>query len=161
MTTFRLWLSTNFIALILAFTATGFVFLLAELLLERHWEGVQLIALMAAGLGLVLTLVSLAGQRTIVVAALLLVLSVTGLFGTLEHFEERTDPQGGPPDQAATNAVQVADIPEAAPPSGPESEFDGPPGGGGPPWLAPLSLSGLALLAAAATLAGGPRREAI
>lgn len=165
MTNFRLWLSRHFITLILAFTAGGFVFLLAELLLESHWEGTQLIALVAAALGTVLTLFSLAGQKGVALVAVFLVLSVSGLFGTFQHFEARTEPGEGPPNGAAVNAVEVAET--VAPPTtaGPEGDTDGPPregrGGGGPPWLAPLSLSGLALLGAVATLAGGARREAL
>ena len=164
-TNLRLWLEKHFITLILAFTAGGFVFLLLELLLESHWEGTQLIAPIAAGLGLVLTLFSLAGRRGLAVVVMFLVLSVSGLFGTFQHFEERSEPREGPPNRATISAVQVADMEAPPAAAGPEGTFDGPPdggrGGGGPPWLAPLSLSGLALLGAAATLAGGTRREAI
>lgn len=165
MTNFRLWLSKHFITLILGFTAGGFVVLLAELLLEQHWEGVQLVGPIAAGLGLVLTLVSLVGRRGLAVVVTFLVISLSGLFGTAQHFEERTEPREGPPGQAAVGAVQVADT--AAPPTdtGPEGSPSRPPDGerrgGGPPWLAPLSLSGLALLGAAGTLAAGVRRETV
>ena len=48
------WTGRHFVTLIVAFTAGGFVFILAELLLERHWEGIQLVAPVSAGVGFVL-----------------------------------------------------------------------------------------------------------
>ncbi len=164
MANFRLWLGKHFTNLILAFTAGGFAFLLAELLLERHWEGSQLIAPVAASLGLILALVSLAGQRSVAVIALFLLLSVSGLFGTFQHFEERTEPNEEPSEQATVRVIPIADVTTTAPRAAPDGEFSGSPegrGGGGPPWLAPLSLSGLALLGAAATLTGGVKQETI
>ena len=146
------WTRNHFITLILAFTAGGFLFILAELLLERHWGGVQTIALVSAVIGLVLVLLALTWRRAVPTAVLFLLLGVTGLFGTFEHFESRTEEHDGPPGQASQVVLQAV----SAPPASAEGEA-GPPDGsrrGGPPWLAPLSLSGLALLGGAATLAG-------
>ena len=145
------WTKDHFITLILAFTAGGFLFILAELLLERHWGGVQTIAPVSAVLGFVLVLLALTGRRGVPVIVLLLLLSITGLFGTVEHFEQRTEEHDGPPE-----ASQVALQTVSAPSTSEEGQFAGPPPGegGAPPWLAPLSLSGLALLGAAGTLAG-------
>ena len=145
------WIKGHFITLILAFTAGGFLFILAELLLERHWGGVQTIAPVSAVLGFILVGLALTGRRGLPVVALLLLLGVTGLFGTLEHFEARTEEHDRPP-EASQVALQTLSVTPST-----EGEFAGPPDGGrrgGPPWLAPLSLSGLALLGAAATLAG-------
>ena len=146
------WTRNHFITLILAFTAGGFLFILAELLLERHWGGVQTIAPVSAVIGLVLVLLALTWRRAVPTAVLFLLLGVTGLFGTFEHFESRTEEHDGPPGQASQVMLQAV----SAPPASAEGEA-GPPDGsrrGGPPWLAPLSLSGLALLGGTATLAG-------
>ena len=153
-----IWTGNHFVTLMLVFTAGGFVFILAELLLERHWEGIQLVAPVSAGVGFVLALFALTRRGTLPVAVLFLALSATGLYGTLEHFEERTE--SGPSAQAASASTSpaaqlVSDV--SAPADG---EFAGPPGGGSaPPWLAPLSVSGLALLGGAGALALGRRED--
>ncbi len=150
------WTGKHFVTLILVFTAGGSVFILAELLLERHWEGVQLIAPVSAGVGFILALFALARRGTLPVAVLFLALSATGLYGTLEHFEERTE--SGPPAQAASTSTSPAAqlVRNVGAPA--DGEFAGPPGvGSAPPWLAPLSVSGSALLGGAATLALGRR----
>lgn len=155
------WTRRHFVTLMLVFTAGGFVVVLAELLLERHYEGVQLIAPVSAGLGFALALFALARRGTLPVALLFLTLSATGLFGTLEHFEERTE--GGPTAEAASSgtppaAQLVSDVSDLA--TSADGALAGPPGGGSaPPWLAPLSVSGLALLGGAATLALGKRED--
>ena len=145
------WTKDHFITLILAFTAGGFLFILAELLLERHWDGIQLIAPISATIGLMLVFLTFTWRRAVPIAVLFLLLGVTGLFGTFEHFEARTEEHDGPPAQASQVVLQTVSVPPAA-----EGEAGPPDGGrrGGPPWLAPLSLSGLALLGGAATLAG-------
>ncbi len=150
------WTRDHFITLILAFTAGGFVFILAELLLERHWGGVQLVAPISAAVGLVLVLLAFTWRRAVPVAVLFLLLGMTGLFGTFEHFEARTEERDGLPGQASQVVVQTV----STVPTGTEGEARPPDGErrGGPPWLAPLSLSGLALLGGAATLAGKSNR---
>ena len=150
------WTGRHFVTLIVAFTAGGFVFILAELLLERHWEGIQLVAPVSAGVGFVLALFALTRRGTLPVAVLFLALSATGLYGTLAHFGERTG--GGPLAQAASGTSPAAQlVSDVGAPA--EGEFAGPPGGGSaPPWLAPLSVSGSALLGGVGALALG-RRE--
>ena len=130
------------------------MFILAELLLERHFEGVQLIAPVSAAAGFILTLFALTRRGTLPVAVLL-TLSATGLYGTLAHFGERTE--SGPPTQTASSTSPAAQLVSAvATPA--DGEFAGPPGGGSaPPWLASLSVSGLALLGGAGALALGRR----
>ena len=152
------WMKDHFITLMLAFTAGGFVLILVELLLERHWDGIQLVAPVSASLGFLLALLALFGRRGVPVVAVFLLLSVTGLVGTFEHFEARTEEHNGPPETAQAVVQTIS----ATAPTGHEDEFAGPPEGGrrgGPPWLAPLSLSGLALLGGITTLAGGKTRK--
>lgn len=143
------WTGRHFVTLILVFTAGGFVFILAELLLERHWQGVQLAAPVSAGGGLILALLALTRRGAVPVTALFLALSGAGLFGTFAHFEERTG--GGPPAQAGATAQLVSGT--GVPAGLPQGGFSG------PPWLAPLSLSGLALIGGAGALALGRRED--
>ena len=151
------WTRKHFVTLILVFTAGGFVFILAELLLEGHYRGVQLIAPVSAAAGFILALFALTRRGRLPVAVLFLTLSATGLYGTLAHFGERTG--GGPLAQAASGTSPAAQlVSDVGAPA--EGEFAGPPGGGSaPPWLAPLSVSGLALLGGAGAVALGRRED--
>lgn len=151
------WTKEHFVTVILAFTTGGFLLILAELLLARHWEGIQLVAPVSVGLGFVLALLALTGRRAVPIAGVFLLLSVTGLFGTFQHFEAHTDKPDGPPRSAAQAVAQTVSVTTPT-----ADENAGPPEGegrGGPPWLAPLSLSGLALLDSVATLAGSKNRQ--
>ena len=94
-----IWTKNHFTTLMLVFSAGGFLLILVELLLERHWDGIQLVAPISAVVGLVLVLLAFTWRRVAPVAVLFLLLGVTGLFGTFEHFEVRTSPQDGPPDK--------------------------------------------------------------
>jgi hypothetical protein len=129
------WIQRHWAALLLWLLAGGFVMVLAELLLAAHTDGVQLVGVVASGVGLLLTLAALAvGRRArYTVAVLLLVLSVTGLLGTLQHFQARAENDDARSEQRD------------------ESK-------GVPPPLAPLSLSGLGLMAVIATLGSGKPR---
>ncbi|WP_243028729.1 hypothetical protein [Thermus albus] len=123
----------------------GFLTILAELLLTGHTEGIQLIASLSAlvgagllGLGLLLN-----RGRSLVILALFL-LSATGLLGLVQHLEEGLDKASTPilqgplwADREGGYFYEEEGKKEAAPPP-----------------LAPLSLSGLALLGALALYVG-------
>ena len=121
--------------LMLLFVAAGFVFLLIELVLIGHTGGTQLIAVIACVLGILISLLGLIPHTTVrrVAIGLFAVLAISGLYGLLEHREERADR----PEQANA-ALQVATLPiqrEAL-----EKFMQN------PPVLSPLALSGLATL---------------
>ncbi len=143
------WVQRRLAALLLWLLAGGYIMLLAELVITSHLDGVQLVAVGASAIGLVLTLTALAVGRNgrYIIAVLLLILSVTGLLGTYQHYEARA----GEGDEAAAPAY-VAGAPanqSVALRAQAEAEDEGE---AVPPPLAPLSLSGLSLMAALATL---------
>lgn len=124
---------TRFPSLVLLGVAAGFVMLLAELLLTGHTEGTQRIAVLMSVLGIGLGLMALwvsGWLRGLVIAGFAL-LALAGVYGALEHQE------GGEGREAQTQRfIRERGEGEATPPP-----------------LAPLSLSGLALLGGLATLA--------
>ena len=166
--------------ILLLFLAGGFLVVLGELYLYRHWEGTQLIGFAATVMGLVAVLLGLFAKRgfRLGLAIVLVVLSVSGLIGTYEHFESRSE-EGGEaarPAQtvevaAATN-MTVAYQPAAAERMGTQEGDEGGEsaeagqagapaeggergegGGQAAPPLAPLSLAGLSLMGAAVLFA--------
>jgi hypothetical protein len=160
----------NFTTLVLWSVLAGFALMLAELLITEHYDGItQLIAPLSCGVGILLVgaaLLRWPGRSGI--AVLLLLLSLTGLFGAFEHFEEGGEEEGEAraptgtlvmhvSNEAAEEAVTISasEENEAGEAEGEEEE-------GNPPPLAPLSLSGLAFLGALGVLAqgGAEKREA-
>ncbi len=124
----------RFPTLVLVGVAAGFGMLLAELLLTGHTEGVQRIAVLTSVLGIGLGLMALwvsGSLRGLVIAAFAL-LALAGVYGALEHREGADEREA----QTQVRFVREREEGEATPPP-----------------LAPLSLSGLALLGALATLA--------
>ncbi len=156
--------------LILISLAGGFLLLLAELLLAGHTEGVQLVGLGASVLGIVLALVGIAakGRARNALAALFLVLAISGLVGAFEHNEERFEEgeearapivlsQGAGRVGMNRNVAYRLDGDEGeegeareSREAGEEGEGDEEEGESSPPPLAPLSLSGLSVLGALA-----------
>lgn len=134
----------------------GFAMLLAELLLDGHTDGVQLIAVFAAVFGLLFGFVALFAQGTLRygLVALFLLLSVSGLVGTYEHYEARDEEAAAPtwtaavPDTQRTISLRTGVMQENEEEEGEEGESEE----GTPPPLAPLSLSGLSLMAAVVLL---------
>jgi hypothetical protein len=124
----------QFPQLVLLMAAGGFGLTLVELLLMGHVEKTQVAGLVTAGLGVVVSLAGLLakGAWRKVVIGLLLFLALEGIAGTIFH--RIGDPQKAP---EAPLPSEKAEAPheEHAPP------------------LAPLSLSGLAMLAACAVVA--------
>lgn len=146
----------------------GFVVLLAELLMTGHTEGDQAIGVVAALLGAALAAAGLVvrGRASVWVGVLMLALSVSGLVGMAEHAETRAE---GAARRASIERFERGErepIETFGARGGPEAGRAGRAGRAGlgrrrgaPPPLAPLSLSGLALMGAAATLAREPGKS--
>jgi hypothetical protein len=155
------WLQRNFYGVLMLLLAGGFVMVLVELLITDHTDGTQLVGVVASGVGVVLTLAALfvGGSARRIVAGLLLVLSLTGVLGTWEHFEEGRE--GGEAMRPA--AVALANQPasfQLDEDENEEQEAAGESEGEAvPPPLAPLSLAGLSLMAALVIL-GTPEKSA-
>ncbi len=117
--------------------AVGFAFLLVELMLIDHYRGTQLIAVIACVLGILLSMAGLVPRRDVrrVVIALFAVLALSGVYGFIEHLDERTH-----------RASQVADV-TPTPSDRLISEALGS-FASNPPALAPLALTGFALFGA-------------
>jgi hypothetical protein len=157
--------------IIMLLIAGGFVTLLAELLWTDHTRGIQMVAVYAGIAGIVLGLAAifLKGGARLAVAGLFLALSITGLIGVWEHNEARSGEEEAFQRPAATGFLPVSNqLQESnennessesgeSGEAGERGEFPGGPGGPRPedqaPPLAPLGLSGLALIGA--VVAGG------
>ena len=145
--------------ILLLLLAGGFVVVLGELVLYAHWEGTQLIGFSATVVGLLAVLVGIFVKGTLrtVIGLLLVVLSLSGLVGAREHLEASSEEAMSPrpalvQQNTLAGAQEIAYRPGAL---AQEEEGEGGEGGGEtvPPPLAPLSLSGLALMGAVILLA--------
>lgn len=138
----------------------GFATLLAELLLTNHFGGTQSVAVIASMVGALALLAGffVKGRVRHVVALLLVVLSISGLMGMREHFEEASE-AGLTPAPVTMDAggyqtiAGSADSITRAPQQEDEENETRERGESAPPPLAPLSLSGLALMGAVVLLA--------
>ena len=134
------WLRQRLPDLTALFGALGLFLTGVELLLMGHTEGVQLLAPLAAFLGALLTGLGLIFTRGASALALALaLLSPVGLFGFLQHLE-------GTLEAEAPALYRWVDAEGKGWEEG-EAQEEGE-GEEAPPPLAPLSLSGLALLGA-------------
>jgi carbon starvation protein CstA len=131
----------------------GFATLLAELLLTNHFGGTQSVAVIASVAGALALLAGffVKGRVRHVVALLLVVLSISGLLGMRQHAEAASEAYTAP--ALATNAegYQTIAAQAGAVESAPQQER--PRKESVPPPLAPLSLSGLALMGVVVLLA--------
>ena len=174
MSTLEAWVRKNLAVILLLLLAGGFVVIVWELYLYQHWGGIQFVGFAASLVGLLAVLLGLFAKGTfrVILALLLVVISISGLIGTWEHFESANEGSeasapalnqlasttGGELLVAASNApgaVRSAQLQE----QGEENEAgegaeQGERGGeeSAPP-LAPLGISGLALMGAAVLLA--------
>ena len=125
----------NTTALFLVGIAIGFALVLVELALINHVRGTQLIAIIACVAGIVLSLVGLVPRRGVrrAVAALFVVLALTGVYGFIEHQQGRSERAGEVAEVASSATDRV--VREAL------DSF-----ASNPPALSPLALSGLSLL---------------
>lgn len=126
----------------------GFAVILGELALYQHWEGIQLVGLIATVVGLLAVLagIFLKGTGRTVAGLLLVVLAISGLMGMRQHADAAAQAQAPRPAlvQGETGVQEIAYRPAA--PAQPAGETT-------PPPLAPLGLSGLALMGAVILLA--------
>ena len=160
MSKFQGFLGQHRDTLLLLLLAGGFVVVLGELVLYQHWDSTQLIGFSATVVGLLAVLVGIFVKGTLrtVIGLLLVVLSLSGLIGAREHLEEGGEAMSPRPalvqQSTLVGAQEIAYRPGALAQEG-EEEGEGAEGGGEtvPPPLAPLSLSGLALMGAVILLA--------
>lgn len=153
--------------ILLLLLAGGFAVVLGELVLYQHWDGTQLIGFSATVVGMLAVLAGIFVKGTLrtVIGLLLVVLSISGLIGAREHLEaakgEAMSPRPALVQQSTlAGAQEIAYRPGGlAQEEEDEAGEDREGGEGGesgeevPPPLAPLSLSGLALMGAVILLA--------
>jgi hypothetical protein len=149
--------------ILLLLLAGGFAVVLGELVLYRHWEGTQLIGFSATVVGLLAVLIGIFVKGTLrtVIGLLLVVLSISGLLGARQHLEEAGGEARSPrpalvQQRTLAGAQEIAYRPGALAQEEDEEGETGEGRGGSetvPPPLAPLSLSGLALMGAVILLA--------
>lgn len=153
------WVQRRFYPMLMVLLAVGFAMLLVELLLTNHTDGIQLVAVAASVIGLVLTGAALfvRDSARLIVAGLMLLLSLTGVIGTFEHLEERegrivaTELHQASPGQASYQMISMsADEDEEG-----EEGNEGEEAEEVPPPLAPLSLAGLSMMAAVVMVGEG------
>lgn len=136
----------NLFTLLLLLIAGGFIMFLVELIMMGHTHGTQQIAVIATVTGLGLTLAGLFAKSKMrqLLVVLFVLLSVSGLYGTLEHTEKREERV------AETSGITVT---ATGSDEGDElaqelvGEFQT-----FPPALSPLGLSGFSALGAVALL---------
>ena len=139
--------------LVLVVTAGGFAITFAELVVTEHTGGTQVIAVIAAGLGLALCLMGLLARSRIILRPMvlaLLLLSISGPVGVFLHASGEAE--GSEASVPAAVDVLAGDEDDGED-DGEEDEGEEEEDGDSIPPLAPLGLSGLALLGAAGILA--------
>lgn len=153
MASLRSFVQRRWQPLLLLLLAGGFAITVVELLLTGHVKGIQLVGVIAPSAALICVLIGLFahGSLRTAMAVALLVVSLAGLLGTWEHFEEGGK-QGSVPALAAQGGEYQPVRLAAASVEQEGGEFREGPGGGNPPPLAPLAISGLALMGAVVLL---------
>lgn len=134
-------------ALLMGLIGLGFVLLTLELLLYRHYQGIQSIGLAARVIGAIVAFLGIraTGSLRRNLALVFLVLSLAGLIGVVEHNEERLGGEERPESARATQQqIQSGGAANQEQPAGGEIP---------PPVLAPLSMSGFCVLGLVALLA--------
>jgi hypothetical protein len=83
----RSFVQPRFVPLLLLMIAGGYAVILAELMITNHTEGIQLVGVIASALGIVLALVGMfmRGGAATAVAVVLIVLSLSGVGGVINH----------------------------------------------------------------------------
>ena len=161
-------IARNYFTLMYLLIAGSFLGLVAELVWTEHWDGIQLVGLLASVAGLVLAAVALfaAPRMRQVLAVLFVILSISGIVGTIEHNEARGEGEASAPVIMAATAGTNMELPAAQQEEGEEGEAgergEGGEGGEGEaiPPLAPLSLAGMSIIAAVTLFADDRSRGA-
>ncbi len=151
------WIRERFPQLVGLMVVGGFALILAELLLMDHTEKTQkigvlmtVVGMLGAGLGLVV------GPRfRKALLGVLVLVAASGLFGTYEHLEEAQEHrEKAAKRQQSTLVVRKADFDRSASLESEAGEHDKEEKEeSGPPPLAPLGVSGLAVLGGLALMA--------
>lgn len=172
MTSLQVTIRRYLTPILLLLLAGGFLVVLGELVLYSHWHGTQLIGFAATVVGLLAVLLGLFAKRgfRLGLAILLVLISVSGLIGTWEHYESRSEEGHEAARPALAQTAGATNMTVAYQPAGSErmgtqeggeggegaeagesgARGEGGEGGGEvPPPLAPLSLAGLSLMGAA------------
>lgn len=158
------WFARRYVVeLVLMANAGAFAVLLAELLIIGHTDGIQLVAPVSASTGLVLSLIAivLRGPARYATAAAFLILSGAGLIGVTRHYLEREDGLSVSALVATARAQSGSNDDNDNSGRGSDGNDDDDDDDSEPPPLAPLALSGSAMLGALASLAGVPGRDAV
>lgn len=137
------WLQVRFPEVVGVLVVGGFVMTLGELVLMGHTQKSQLIGVAMSGVGLLAAVLgTVVGHRLRkALIAVLIVVAGSGLFGVYEHYEEAQEHR----EKALKEQALLAERGEAPDPEKSKKH--------GPPPLAPLSVSGLALLGGLGLLA--------
>lgn len=146
----RTLVRAHFPDLVLLGAAAGFLLLTAELVLTEHSDGLQAVAILAGITGALLCLGGLLVRQRwarLLAAAALVLLSAVGPLGVFLHL-------GGEVEAAAVERTAPAGL-SVYNDEDDEGEKEEEEDEEGVPPLAPLSLSGLALLGASAIMARG------
>ena len=161
-------IARNYYTLMYLLIAGSFLGLVAELVWTEHWDGIQLVGLLASVAGMVLAAIALFASPRMrqVLAVLFVILSISGIVGTIEHNEERGEGEASAPVIMAATAGTNMELPAAQQEEGEEGEAgergEGGEGGEGEaiPPLAPLSLAGMSIIAAVTLFADDRSRGA-
>ncbi len=138
----------------------GFAVIALELFITDHYDGIQLIGIIAPVIGIVAALWGIFARGTLrmILALLLVVEAVAGMMGVLQHFQNRGE--------AAVPAYLVQGDAGyrpvawlAAPASQEEGEAAESGSESAPPPLAPLGISGLALMGAVILFTPRPEKK--
>lgn len=154
------FVQANFHQILMLLLAGGGLMVLVELLWTGHTDGLQLVGVVASAVMVVLAIAGLfvRGTLRITLAVLFVLLSITGLVGVLEHNEEGGEEEADVPalviGRADAGMMPISYRSEALQQEDEEGEAAeaGEGGESTPPPLAPLSLSGLALMSAVVLL---------
>ena len=161
-------IARNYYTLMYLLIAGSFLGLVAELVWTEHWDGIQLVGLLASVAGMVLAAIALFAPPRMrqVLAVLFVILSISGIVGTIEHNEARGEGEASAPVIMAATAGTNMELPAAQQEEGEEGEAgergEGGEGGEGEaiPPLAPLSLAGMSIIAAVTLFADDRSRGA-
>lgn len=137
--------------LLMAVIGLGFLLVLLELILYRHFRGLQLIGTITTALGALLAFVGIGANARLrtILAGVFLALALVGLIGAWEHNEDRFKGERGERTEQAAPAQARGDDDDARQGSQPGQGGER---GQEPPPLAPLSLSGFCVLSVLALL---------